>query len=137
MSKGNSYLFDRTSGEGRALINEVIDSGEKISPEKVVLITRDPNGKIVWLEEGNASSGLEHIIDRHEHDFNRRGIAKEDIPEYVLEAVYQGNVVGTQGKRNPRTIYEFTYNGERQRIAVQVSSNGYIVGANPRSMEDN
>ena len=101
MSKGSSHLFSGTSGEGKALIDEVIANGYKISPEKVVLITRDPTGKIVWLEEGNSSSGLQHIIDRHGHEFNGKGIANSDIPDYVLEAVYQGNIVGTQGKRNP------------------------------------
>ena len=68
MSKGSSHLFSGTSGEGKALIDEVIANGYKISPEKVVLITRDPTGKIVWLEEGNSSSGLQHIIDRHGHE---------------------------------------------------------------------
>lgn len=137
MSKGSSHLFSGTSGEGKALIDEVIANGYKISPEKVVLITRDPTGKIVWLEEGNSSSGLQHIIDRHGHEFNGKGIANSDIPDYVLEAVYQGNIVGTQGKRNPpRTVYEFVYNGQTQRIAIQVGSNGYIVGANPKSMKE-
>jgi len=136
MSKGSSHLFSGTSGEGKALINEVVASGEKITPEKVVMITKDPKGKVVWMETGNLSSGLEHIINKHGHEFNGKGIANNDIPDYVLEAVYQGNVVGTQGKRNPRTVYEFTYNGQRQRIAIQVASNGYIVGANPKSMED-
>ena len=136
MSKGSSHLFSGTSGEGKALIEEVVASGDKISPEKVVMITRDPKGKIVWLETGNEKSGLEHIINEHGREFNGRGIANKDIPDYVLEAVYQGNVVGTQGKRNPRTIYEFIYNGQKQRIAVQVGSNGYIVGANPKSLEE-
>lgn len=68
---------------------------------------------------------------------NGKGIANSDIPDYVLEAVYQGNIVGTQGKRNPpRTVYEFVYNGQTQRIAIQVGSNGYIVGANPKSMKE-
>ena len=47
----------------------------------------------------------------------------------------QGNIVGTQGKRNPQTVYEFVYKGKRQRIAIQVGSNGYIVSANPKSMK--
>lgn len=136
MSKGSSHLFSGTSGEGKALINEVISNGDKISPNKVVMITRDPNGKIVWLEEGNNNSGLQHIINEHGHEFNGKGISNNDIPDYVLEAVYQGNIVGTQGKRNPRTVYEFVYNGVTQRIAVQVGSNGYIVGANPKSIKE-
>ena len=137
MSKGSSHLFSGTSGEGKALIDEVIANGDKISPDKVVLITRDPTGKIVWLEEGNSSAGLQHIIDRHGKEFNGKGISNDGIPDYVLEAVYQGNIVGTQGKRTPpRTVYEFTYNGETQRIAIQVGSNGFIVSANPKSMKE-
>ncbi len=135
MSKGDSHLFSNTSGAGQALIDEVIANGEKISPDKVLLITKDPWGKIVWLESGNSSSGLQHVVDRHGHEFNGSGISNDNIPNYVLEAVYQGNVVGTQGKRNPRTVYEFVYNGETRRVAIQVGSNGYIVSANPKSME--
>ncbi len=137
MSKGDSHLFSNTSGTGQSLIDEVIANGEKISPDDVLLITKEPNGKIVWLETGNTSSGFQHIVDRHSHEFNGSGVANNDIPNYVLEAVYQGNIVGTQGKRNPRTIYEFVYNGKTRRVAVQVGSNGYIVSANPKSMEDN
>ena len=70
------------------------------------------------------------------NQFYGKGISNDQIPNYVLEAIHQGKVVGTQGKRNPWTIYEFTYNGKKQRIAVQVSNNGYIVGANPKSMKE-
>ena len=137
MSKGNSHLFSGTSGQGRALIDEVIARGDKISPEKVVLITKDPSGKIIWMEEGNMSSGLAHIIDRHGHEFNGKGVNNDDIPNYVLEAVYQGNIIGSQGRRTPpRTVYEFVYNGQVQRIAIQVASNGYIVSANPKSTKE-
>lgn len=114
----------------------MVSSGEKITPEEVVMITRDPSGKIVWLETGNSSSGLQHIVDRHGHEFNGKGISNQDIPDYVLEAVYQGHAVGTQGKRKPRTVYEFIYNGKKQRIAIQVGNNGYIVGANPKSIKE-
>lgn len=137
MSKGSSHLFSGTDGAGKALIDEVLAEGKKISPEDVVLITREPTGKIVWLENGNYRSGLKHIVDEHGRQFNGKGISNDEIPNYVLEAVYQGNVVGTQGRRNPRTVYEFIYNGQKQRIAVQVSENGYIVGANPKSVKEN
>lgn len=136
MSKGSSHLFPKTNGEGQALIAEVLANGEKISPNKVLLITKDTQGKIVWLEIGNSSSGLRHIIDRHEQEFNNAGISNKDISNYILEAVFQGKIVGKQGKRSPRTIYEFTYNGHRRRIAVQVGSNGYIVSTNPKSIEE-
>ena len=136
MSKGDSHLFPNTSGAGRSLIDEVIANGEKISPDEVLLITEDPQGKIVWLETGNSSSGFQHIIEKHGSQFNSRGISDKDIPDYILEAVYQGSIVGTRGKKDPRTIYEFVYNGKKRRIAIQVSENGYIVGANPKSVKE-
>lgn len=130
MSKGSAHLFTGTSGAGRALIDQVEANGNKISPDKVLLITKDPNGKIVWLETGSDSSGLKHIINNHSKEFNGRGIANDNIPNYLLEAVHQGHIIGKQGKRSPRDIYEFTYNGVKQRVAIQVGSNGYIVSAN-------
>lgn len=136
MSKGDSHLFTNTTGAGQVLIEEVIAKGGKISPDEVVLITKDPSGKIVWLENGTAFSGLQHIIAKHGSEFAQRGIDHDTIANYILEAVYQGHIVGSQGKRNPRTVYEFKYYGVVQRIAVQVSSNGYIVSANPRSMKE-
>ena len=45
MSKGDSHLFAGTSGKGKELIAEVVAAGEKISPDKVLMITRDPMGK--------------------------------------------------------------------------------------------
>lgn len=81
MCKGDSHLFSDTSGEGQALIDEVIANGDKISPEKVLMITRDPSGKIVWMKEGNSSSGLQHIVDQHSHEFNGKGISNYEIPK--------------------------------------------------------
>lgn len=136
MSKGSSHLFTGTSGEGIALINEVIDQGIKISPEKVLMITKTPSGQIVWLETGDSRSGLEHIINNHGAEFDAMGITKEQLPNYILEAIYQSNITGTQGKRNPRTVYDFIYEGLKHRIAIQVGSNGYIVSANSKSIRE-
>lgn len=44
-----------------------------------------------------------------------------------------GNVVGTQGRG--RLIYEVTVDGEVRHVAITVGKNGYIVGANPRSVK--
>ncbi|MBQ9043208.1 MAG: hypothetical protein IJ111_10405 [Eggerthellaceae bacterium] len=122
------------SGSAGSLISEAQAQGLNISPDKVVGITKDPDGKIVWLETGSGGSrgsGLEHIIEEHGKQFNGRGISNSELPGYLLQAVHTGKVVGMQGSR---PIYEFTYNGTRQRVAITVSDNGYIVGANPRSL---
>ena len=68
--------------------------------------------------------------------FNNQGVTTEELPTFILEAVHQGNVVGTQGKGpRARTVYEFTYEGKPRRVAVQIGSNGFIVSANPKSMK--
>lgn len=135
MSKGISGLFTGTSGDGKELIAAVQENGDSITPENVVLIARDKNNKIVWIETGNSSAGLNHIIDRHGSEFNGKGISNDELPTYIMEAVTKGTIVGQQGKRNPRSIYKFEYNGKEQYVAIQVSENGFIVSANPRKSE--
>lgn len=49
-----------------------------------------------------------------------------------MSAVTAGKLVGYQGSGTGCPIYEVVVNGQTQQIAVTVSSNGYIVGANPR-----
>lgn len=134
MSKGSSGYFSGTSGEGKALIQEVKNRGEKISEEDVIGITKCPDGKIVWLEKGHLGakpSGLAHILDAHESNFNAKGIDTQNIGDFVLTSVSKGKVVGYQGKGTGRPFYEVTYNGETYKVAVTVGENGYIVGANP------
>lgn len=112
MSKSGSGLFKHTSGANASLVQELVKSGEKCTPENIVGITKDSSGKIVWLETGTKSAGLNHIIDRHGSQFNGKGISNDEIPNYVMEAVHQGNVVGHQ---RTRTIYEFVYDGSIYR----------------------
>jgi len=135
MSKSDSGYFSGTSGEGKALIEEVKLHGYSISENDVIGITKCSDGRIIWLEKGHLGdkpSGLAHIVDAHQSNFNDRGIATADIADFVLTAVAKGTIVGYQGKGTGRPIYEVTYNGSSQRVAVTVGSNGYIVGANPR-----
>lgn len=135
MSKGSSGYFSGTSGEGKALIQEVQQKGLKITPDEVIGITQDKNGKIIWLEKGHLDgkpSGLAHIVQEHESNFNDKGIQTSDIADFVLSTVGRGTIIGYQGKGTGRPIYEVTYNGETYHVAVTVGSNGYIVGANPR-----
>lgn len=135
MSKGGSGYFSGTSGEGKALIQEVQQKELKITPDEVIGITKDKNGRIIWLEKGHLDgkpSGLAHIVQEHESNFNDKGIHTSDIADFVLSAVGRGTIIGYQGKGTGRPIYEVTYNGETYHVAVTVGSNGYIVGANPR-----
>ncbi|MCR5587501.1 MAG: hypothetical protein K6F77_08210 [Lachnospiraceae bacterium] len=51
-----------------------------------------------------------------------------------MQAVKSGTIVGYQGRGKGRPIYEFIYEGKTRRIAISIGSNGYIVGANPKSI---
>lgn len=137
MSKPISGEFSGTKGEGAALISQLEARGEKFDKESVVAITQDSSGNIVWLEKGHLGdrpSGLAHIIDAHGDDFARQDISEAEIPQYVMSAVKYGSIVGYQGRGQGRPIYEFIYDGVTRRIAITIGSNGYVVGANPKSV---
>lgn len=136
MSKPDIGYFKGTNGANKALVDELVRSGEKCTPENIVGITKDSSGKIVWLETGTKKAGLNHIIEEHGSQFHGKGISNDEISNYIMEAVHQGNIVGYQGKKNPRTIYEFVYEGKKQRIAITIGPNGFIVGANPKSSKE-
>lgn len=116
------------------LMADLAATGEKYTPDNVLAITKTPDGQLVWLEYGKLDAGYLHILDRHAADFQKQGISPTEIPDYLMTAVSQGKIVDTQGKKvPPRYIYEFTYKGQTHRVAIDVGSNGFIVGANPRS----
>lgn len=117
----------------KELLDEMQETGVKFDPEKVIRAERNADGKIVFLEEGNSRAGLKHIIEEHADDFERSGIAREDIPDLVMQAATKGKKVGSQGKGDGRPIYEVEFKGQKRRVAVTVGNNGFVVGANPKS----
>ena len=60
------------------------------------------------------------------------GNTQQQIPDYVMNALENGKIVGYQGRGTGRHIYEFTYNGEIYKVAITVGNNGFIVGSNPK-----
>jgi hypothetical protein len=109
------------------LIDELASNGVKHTPEDIVAIGRDPSGRVVFLETGSPSAGLQHILLK-KAQFAQRGVSEDQVADYVLSAVTKGKVVGMQ---RTRPIYEFQWNGATHRLAVTVGDNGFIVGANP------
>ncbi|KYC42211.1 hypothetical protein WA1_19700 [Scytonema hofmannii PCC 7110] len=128
MNQQPDYQVEKT-----ALIKELSLLGIKHTPEKIVRIARQPDGKIVFLEEGNTEAGLQHILENHFDQFTDVGIEPHQIPDAVIAAVTQGRIVGYQGRKKTRLIYEVSFNSKIHYIAVTISNNGYIVGANPRT----
>jgi hypothetical protein len=124
--------------EKRQLLKELEDKGIKHTPENILRIGRMPDGKIVFLETGNEKAGFKHIIDRHEKDFENQGIMKDDISDVIMQALTQGQQdvdpsTGEPRYQNKRPIYKVNFGEQERFIAITVSNNGFIVGANPTS----
>ncbi len=127
-----------SENEKNALIAELKQLGIKHNSEQIVRIAKRKDGKIIFLEEGKKEPkgrGLAHIIEIHKDDFREQNISEEQIPDVIMTAILHGKIIGYQGKlsKTPRIIYEFTFNEEIKYIAITISDNGYIVGANPRA----
>jgi len=85
------------------------------------MVTRMSNGKLVWLETGNATAGLTHITTRHAGHFAARGIT--DIPSF-LHRTLQTSPINT-GIKASRPFAEFSVSGNMYRVAH--GTNGFIV----------
>ncbi|CNI86242.1 Possible hemagglutinin (DUF638) [Yersinia frederiksenii] len=115
-----------------SLLNEMSSQGIKYSPQNIVQVVKNADGKIIFLETGSPTSGLQHIIKEHGSQFLLIGVPESQIPNVVMKAILDGKVVGYQGSGSGRPIYETTINGKKYNIAITVGNNGYVVGANLR-----
>ena len=117
--------------EREELIAQLRGAGVKHNPDDILRIARLPDGKIVFLEIGNDGSGWQHIWKDHANDFANREIPEDMIIDAIISAVTRGIIIGTQGTKRKRDVYEIDFNGSVQYISISVGENGYIVGANP------
>lgn len=115
------------------LISELKSNGIKHTPEDILWIGRSANGKLVWLEIGNDKAGLKHIQAKAPN-FVKRGIAESDLQELIIAVVSKGQLLGTQGRS--RYIFMLDFKGVREYVSVEISENGFIVGANPTNQRD-
>ena len=106
-------------------MDELAASGVKYNPENVVMITKTPEGKLLWLEEGNSKAGLKHIVDGHAVDFKAKGI--KDIPAFLNEVLKTIPTKSGVGKNGP--FAEYLINDTKYRVAY--GTNGFIVSFYP------
>ena len=120
----------------KGLMQALKDSGEKYTEKDVIFIVKQQNGKIAWLEEGKETAGWKHV-KKHSMNFKSIGIKEDLIPELIREAITHGKVIGYQKTKNqfPREVYEVEFMKENIKIAISISDNGFIVGANPIQRE--
>lgn len=132
--RGTASATREFSPAQREMIAEMRRAGVKFDEAKLVDVRRMPDGRVVFLEQGGPDAGLQHILDAHAGDFVRKGVPQSRVADLLMDTLERGRVVGYQGKGTSRPIYEAIIDGHPQPIAITTSSNGYIVGANPRSI---
>jgi uncharacterized protein YukE len=129
--KGGKDPVRKPGGPTREeLLAELAANGVKHDPDKVILIGKDGDGKIVFLESGNADAGLQHVME-HANQFADIGIPREKVSQFVFDAATTGKIIGYQGKGTTRPIFELIFEGRPYKVGVTVANNGFIVGANP------
>lgn len=79
------------------LLEELAECGVKYNLDDVLSVIKTSSGKLVWLEKGNAKAGLEHVMS-HADDFAAKVINSNDIPDLLMKALSEGEVVGYQGR---------------------------------------
>ena len=118
-----------------SLLKELANSNVKYNLDDIVSIAKTPEGKLVWLEKGTAQAGLNHIMS-HAEEFVKCGISKEQIADFIMDALQNGTIIGYQGRGLGRPIYEVVFNGSVKRVAITTGENGFVVGANPVSLSN-
>lgn len=107
------------------LLDELAASGVKHNPEDVVMVTKTPDGKLLWFEKGNGEAGLKHILDGHAADFEAKGI--KDIPSFLNEALKDKPIKTGVGKNG--SFADYLVNEVKYRVAY--GTNGFIVSFYP------
>jgi len=108
-------------------MKELADSGVKYNPDDVVMITKTPDGKLLWLENGNSSAGLKHIIEKHTSDFAGRGIDVDGISTMLNKALSMKPIEVLSNSRGYYAIY--VIDGKSYTLAY--GTNGFIVSFYP------
>ena len=80
------------------------------------------------METRNKRAELIHILERHQKDYDARGISAKEIPAFIKKAIDQNMPTeNTQNKHGKAVILKI--DGKQYKIAIGM--NGYIVTAYP------
>jgi len=110
------------------LMEELAQSGVKYTPEDVLMVTRNSNGDLLWLEKGHeGKDGFVHILEDHAINFEDQGYTTEQIPE-LLKSVLDTNPIRVTSKNGG---LEAVYNYNGHNYTVGYGTNGYVVSFYP------
>lgn len=120
-------------------INLLEDANVKYDRENLVFAVKDSSGRLYWLEQGNESVGLQHIIARHKNDFiNVYGVDEKNIAGFIKNLVLSGKKIAerTRIKDGKITIQQNYLYHDKYYTLNAVGTNGFIVSCYPMKMKE-
>ena len=133
MRSGNFGGFKNTKGSLKPeyLMEKLRNSGVKFTEEDVVMIAKQKNGELLWLERENKVAGLIHIEEGHSENLKSAfGVNKNSIPSFIKNVIEQGKIISNVKKGKRITgIYDF---GGKHYVLCALGRNGVIVSVYPR-----
>ncbi len=115
---------------GKEILSEMKEEGIKFSKNRIVFAARLENGNKIFLETGNADSGLQHIVANHGKQFNQiYGIKSGQLGGFLHDVVAKGKLVTSFRYEDPlgREGYRSVYYWKGGHVVVYgISGNGYI-----------
>lgn len=109
------------------LMDELKNSGVKYTEKDVVLVAKNYNGKLLWLEKGNESSGLKHIKKRHQKDFG----ANTNVKDLLMKILPLKPLKHFSRKKGKKLADIYLYKKNSKLYLVAYGDNGYIVSFYP------
>ena len=112
------------------ILSEMKEEGIKFTKEKIVFAAKLENGRKVFLETGNESSGLKHILANHAGQFEQNfGVKPSQLGGFLHDAIAKGKLVTSFRYDDPlgREGYRSVYYWKGEHVVVYgISGNGYI-----------
>lgn len=119
----------------KRLVEATIQKGVKIDPSQIKRILELPDkrkvpgveGNVLWVEKGNDKAAYQHMSGPAKMHPSRK---LSELMEAATKVEYPWKYL-----ESDRPIFALTFYGTPVLVAITVSSNGYIVGANRSSKE--
>ena len=130
-SKINSGLYSGTKGDLRPphLMDELKNSGFKYTEKDVVMVTKNSENKLMWLEKGDKYKGLQHF-EKHRTELEKHsGENITSLPAFVKKVIAGEIFSNGRNRKGPYTVYRM--NNKNYKVAY--GDNGFIVSIFPQS----
>nr|WP_249121426.1 T7SS effector LXG polymorphic toxin [Streptococcus equi] len=107
------------------LMRQLAASGYKYNVDEIILVAKNSDGMLIWLETGTDKAGLQHILIRHSDDFRNIGI--QNIPNFLDSTLELTPIKSGIGSRGRFSVYEI----DGRRYTLAYGNNGFIVSFYP------